>query len=195
MLIPIDTLRRIETGEVDLAFRRWTKRAAKAGGTQQTAIGVLAIDAVDAIDLDDLTEDDARRAGNRDLAELRAFLEPKPGTVYRITLRLAGADPRIALRNDTDLDPTAIADLVARLDRMDARSAAGPWTRATLELIDAHPERRAPDLAAMVGRETAPFKLDVRKLKSLGLTESFKVGYRVSPRGRMILEHLRRERP
>ena len=29
---------------------------------------------------------------------------------------------------------------------------------------------RAPDLAASVGRETQPFKLDVRKLKNLGLT-------------------------
>ena len=35
----------------------------------------------------------------------------------------------------------------------------------------------------MVGRETAPFKLDVRKLKALGLTRSFAVGYEVSPRG------------
>ena len=35
----------------------------------------------------------------------------------------------------------------------------------------------------MVGRETAPFKIDVRKLKNLGLTRSFPVGYEVSPRG------------
>ena len=35
-----------------------------------------------------------------------------------------------------------------------------------------------------MGRETAPFKADVRKLKELGLTESLEVGYRLSPRGR-----------
>jgi hypothetical protein len=35
-----------------------------------------------------------------------------------------------------------------------------------------------------MGRETALFKADVRKLKELGLTESLEVGYRLSPRGR-----------
>ena len=49
------------------------------------------------------------------------------------------------------------------------------------------PATRAPDLAASLGRETAPFKADVRKLKELGLTESLLVGYRLSPRGRAYL--------
>lgn len=57
-----------------------------------------------------------------------------------------------------------------------------------LDLIAAHPGRRAPDLAAELGRETLPFKADVRKLKALGLTESLKVGYRLSPRGRALLD-------
>ena len=45
---------------------------------------------------------------------------------------------------------------------------------------------RAPDLAAQVGRETADFKKDVRKLKELGLTESLDIGYRLSPRGQAV---------
>ena len=53
----------------------------------------------------------------------------------------------------------------------------------TLDLIRAHPQRRAPDLAGMKGRETAPFKIDVRKLKGMGLTISHLVGYELSPRG------------
>ncbi len=53
-----------------------------------------------------------------------------------------------------------------------------------LELIAENPGVRAPDLAARMGRETLPFKRDVRKLKELGLTESLEVGYRLSPRGR-----------
>ena len=57
----------------------------------------------------------------------------------------------------------------------------------TLALIASRPEVRAEDLAAMVGREKPPFKLDVRKLKNLGLTESLRVGYRLSPRGRSYL--------
>ena len=53
---------------------------------------------------------------------------------------------------------------------------------------DRRPARlRAPDLAASLGRETLPFKRDVRKLKELGLTESLEVGYRLSPRGRAYL--------
>ena len=56
-----------------------------------------------------------------------------------------------------------------------------------LGLIAERPGTRAPDLAASLGRETAPFKADVRKLKELGLTESLLVGYRLSPRGRAYL--------
>jgi hypothetical protein len=49
---------------------------------------------------------------------------------------------------------------------------------------------RAGDLAAAAGREQPAFKTDVRKLKELGLTESLEVGYRLSPRGRALLERL-----
>jgi hypothetical protein len=54
---------------------------------------------------------------------------------------------------------------------------------------------RAADLAASVGRETQPFKRDVRKLKELGLTESLERGYRLSPRGRAVLDALGARRP
>jgi len=60
-----------------------------------------------------------------------------------------------------------------------------------LELIAQRPATRAPDLAASLGRETAPFKTDVRKLKELGLTESLDVGYRLSPRGEAYLRRTR----
>ena len=39
----------------------------------------------------------------------------------------------------------------------------------------------------MLDREKEPFKLDVRKLKNLGLTLSLSVGYRISPRGAAYL--------
>ena len=38
----------------------------------------------------------------------------------------------------------------------------------------------------------APFKLDVRKLKALGLTRSFAVGYEISPRGSSYLGKTKR---
>lgn len=45
-------------------------------------------------------------------------------------------------------------------------------------------------LAEMTGRETQTFKLDVRKLKNLGLTHSFRIGYRLSARGEAYLAHI-----
>jgi hypothetical protein len=82
-------------------------------------------------------------------------------------------------------------DIQRRLDRLDRASTHGPWTRAVLETIAANPAVRAPDLAAGFGRETQPFKRDVRKLKELGLTISLDVGYRLSPRGEAYLAAVR----
>ncbi len=56
-----------------------------------------------------------------------------------------------------------------------------------MALIAERPGVRAPDLAVSLGRETQPFKIDVRKLKELGLTRSLEVGYEISPRGRAYL--------
>jgi hypothetical protein len=84
-------------------------------------------------------------------------------------------------------DEEEMTDLTRRLQRLDASSGHGPWTRETLALIAGNPGVRAEDLAASVGREKMPFKLDVRKLKEMGLTESLRVGYRLSPRGESLL--------
>ena len=54
-------------------------------------------------------------------------------------------------------------------------------------MIDAHPGVRAGDLCAQVGQERDLFKVNVRKLKALGLTESLGTGYRLSPQGRALL--------
>jgi hypothetical protein len=51
---------------------------------------------------------------------------------------------------------------------------------------------RAGDIAEKLGRERDPFKLDVRKLKNLGLTLSLEVGYRLSPRGEAYVRRTRR---
>jgi len=37
-------------------------------------------------------------------------------------------------------------------------------------------------------RETRFFKTDVRKLKKLGLTRSYEVGYDLTPRGKTVLK-------
>ena len=180
MLFRLDELRRIQEGEITLAFRRWRRPTVKAGGTLRTKAGVLAIDSVEPIGEEDVTDEDARRAGAPDRETLLAGLRPE-GRLHRVEFRLAGPDPRIALRERSEVSPAERAEIDARLD---AASRHGPWTSAVLRLIAERPGTRAPDLAASFGRETAPFKADVRKLKELGLTESLEVGYRLSPRGR-----------
>jgi hypothetical protein len=152
---------------------------------------MLEILAVDRIELADVTEDDARRSGARDRDQVIAELTAKPeGDCYRVRLRYAGDDPRLALRADDRLSDRDLAQLTAKLDRLDRAAPGGPWTRATLRLIAERPHVRAPDLAASVGRDTAPFKTDVRKLKALGLTISHSPGYELSPRGQALLKHL-----
>ena len=191
MLFKLETLRGISAGEVTLAFRRWRRPTVRAGGTLRTRAGVLAIESVEPIEEDAISDADARRAGATGRADLIARLRPE-GTLYRIEFRLAGPDPRIALRERADLDDDERSALDARLARLDAASRHGPWTAKVLDLIAQRPATRAPELAAELGRETAPFKADVRKLKELGLTESLERGYRLSPRGQAYLTPPRR---
>ncbi len=181
MLFKAPVLKAIAEGKVDLAFRRWRKPTVKAGGTLHTPAGLLAIDAVDVIAPDAVTEQDAGRAGYASAAAALADLEGE-APLHRIAFRLVGEDPRKALRLDASIG--ALDEVEARLTRLDAKTS---WTGAVLELIAANPGVRAPDLAARLGRETLPFKADVRKLKALGLTESLEVGYRLSPRGQALL--------
>jgi hypothetical protein len=85
---------------------------------------------------------------------------------------------------------TELQTLRERLRRLDAR-ATEPWTFRVLELIETHPALRAADLCKKAEQERVPFKINVRKLKALGLTESLEVGYRLSPRGRALLQAIR----
>ena len=62
--------------------------------------------------------------------------------------------------------------------------------RQTLRLIARYPAVVSTELARHAGKERMVFKVDVRKLKELGLTESLEVGYRLSPRGEAVLRSL-----
>jgi hypothetical protein len=172
----------IAAGTVTLLFRRWEQPRVRPGGTQRTPVGVLEFTAVEPVAVSRLTAADARAAGFPTVATLRAA-QVGDGKLYRISVRLAGADPRVALRERATFDDGERELIAARLARLDAASHRGPWTATVLDLIAQNPGVRAPDLAAGLGLETLPFKRDVRKLKELGLTESLEVGYRLSPRG------------
>ncbi len=188
MLIRPAELRAIHEGTVDLAFRRWDRPRLLVGTRMRTAIGLVEVTSVDEVADDAIGEDDARRAGSASLDELLAFLAKRPDRpVFRIGLRYAGEDPRVALREDDAVDAAERARIAARLERLDRASTRGPWTAETLAIIGRRPEVRAADLAEELGVERLVFKRDVRKLKELGLTESLEVGYRLSPRGLAFL--------
>jgi hypothetical protein len=180
----------IADGTMTLTFRRWKRSQAKVGNRYRTPGGFIDVDAVDVVGEDDITDGEARRAGFASAAELIADLPPPPGgPVYRIAFHHADvADPRAELAASADLTPADVLEIDRRLDRLDRASSHGPWTGATLRIIEARPERRAADLAAALGRARDPFKVDVRKLKNLGLTLSLEVGYRLSPRGVAYLQ-------
>jgi hypothetical protein len=181
VLFPLRDLNGIADGTIDLAFRRWDKPRVKPGGSQRTRIGLIAFDSVKKVSR--VSDKDARRAGYATAEAMQDAWANKEGDLYRIELHLAGPDPRTVLRDQIPT-PEELEAIHARLQRM------GEWTYEYLQTIAEQPGIRAPDLAAQYGRETHPFKLDVRKLKELGLTESLRIGYRLSPRGHAVLKTL-----
>lgn len=177
----------IRSGAVTLAFRRWHRPTVRAGGTLLTAVGELGIASVTLVTLDQISGADARRAGydSRDVL-LAELLRRDEGDLYRVELGPLRPDPRIRLRESpaTGADSDA---LLERLRRWDFRASDGPWTLRTLEVLSTHPGVRAGNVCRLLGQEREPFKVNVRKLKNLGLTESLETGYRLSIRGKALL--------
>ncbi|MDF5751590.1 hypothetical protein [Spongiactinospora sp. TRM90649] len=167
----------LRNGTITVAFRRWKRRQASAGGRYRTGDGGIAeVTALSVVE--EIGEDDARAAGYPGVAELLADLRGE-GAIYRLELRLVDEpDPREELANDERVD---VAEIDRRLARM------GAWARPTLELIARRPGVRAGDLAPEVGLDKDRFKVGVRRLKELGLTLSLETGYRISPRGHAYL--------
>lgn len=180
----------IRDGSITVTFRRWKRRQAVPGRAYRTPAGRIEVTAVDVVDEAEVTDREARASGYASASALLADLRGTPDLpIYRIRFRhLDEPDPRDELAADAALDEAARAALDARLDRLDRASRHGPWTRQVLALIASRPAVRAGDLADELGRERLDFKVDVRKLKALGLTRSLPVGYELSPRGRAYLD-------
>ena len=128
--------------------------------------------------------------GSRD-ALLKHLFPARAGdpaaTVFEVRFHYL-PDPRTPVADvSADIAEGALSGLLGRLCNMDSRSRAGPWTGATLALIDANPRVAASRLAPRLGMETAPFKSNVRKLKALGLTISHDTGYTLTALGTRVL--------
>jgi hypothetical protein len=192
MLFTADAWPGLADGSITVTIRTWTRPQAKTGGRYRVAGLLLEATDVRQVRVDDLTEADALAAGERTLQQLLARLgHPDPDrALWRVQFHCVGRDDRAERREHDDLTADEIVALRVRLDRLDARSPAGPWTRTTLRLIEKYPGVVSTALARHAQQERPAFKINVRKLKEMGLTESLDVGYRLSPRGAALLRSL-----
>jgi hypothetical protein len=179
----------IWNGTITVVFRRWRAPQVTAGGIYRTPAGRLCVDEVEIVKPSRIRLKDAKAAGYASVTAVREDLRGDPADpVYLLRVHpVDDPDPRELLAADDQLGPADVEGIRVRLDRLDRASSYGAWAMETLTIIAQNPEVRAPDLAASLGRDTLPFKLDVRKLKNLGLTRSFPIGYRLSERGAAYL--------
>ncbi|MCP8883418.1 hypothetical protein NIM87_07905 [Devosia sp. XJ19-1] len=93
MLLKRDLLELIKAGKVDLIFRRWNRPTVKPGGTLKTKVGLLAIKSVTDTTPDAVTDAEAQRAGFKDVADFRRWLDTmKQGSLFqRIEVGYIGA--------------------------------------------------------------------------------------------------------
>lgn len=180
----------VAAGRVTLTVRLWTRPQVKVGGRYNVGPVEIEVDDIELIPFGALTDEDIARTGTSDREAVRkraAHAGPiaDDTLVYRIELHVVGK------RRDPAAQPAdakTVAAVIAKLDGMDARSRTGAWTRPTLRLIGNHPGTVSTELAAAMNRPRPEFKVDVRKLKALGLTESLEVGYRLTRLGRAVVK-------
>ncbi len=192
MLFTADAWPGIADGSITVTVRTWSRPQAKSGGRYRVAGMLLEATDVRQVAVGELTEVDAVAAGEGTLDRLLVRLGSPAADqmVWRVEFRYAGRDDRAERREQAELTADEVAALRVRLDRLDARSPTGPWTRSTLRLIEKYPGVVSTALARHAGQERPAFKINVRKLKELGLTESLDVGYRLSPRGEVLLRSI-----
>ena len=187
MIFKVHQLKEIKGGTITVAFRRWEKANVKKGSTMKTAVGVIRVTDVEQIKENSITKADATKAGYESVNSLlKALNKIASGSVYKVKLKYESEDPRIELREKTDLADEDFKKLMAKLDRLD--KTRGPWVLIVMKLIKRYPERRAGDLAEIMKMDKLDFKVNVRKLKNLGLTISHEIGYSLSPLGDVVLD-------
>lgn len=195
MIFKLSHLEGIKAGKITLAFRKWKKLAVHKGSRIKTEMAVIEIEDISEIALTDITKRDSVNAGFESLEDLLETLNGiEEGMVYKIKVRYYSEDPRIALREHTALTEKDLQLLKSKLERLDNYSKEGKWTLAVLKAIRDNPKLRAKDLARRMDKEMDWLKINIRKLKNLGLTISHEVGYTISPLGEFILKKLDKQK-
>jgi hypothetical protein len=198
MLFTADAHAGLASGAITVTYRVWARPQVRVGGIYRvggrhlkTDIW-LEVDAIDRVPVGSIGVAETGRAGHSDRTALVAALRRRDPElaettmVYRIGFHRVAAPLRPDLAEAGELTPEEVADIRRRLQRLERNRP--PWTMTALGLIRDHPEVVSTDLAARIDQERFAFKDDVRRLKRLGLTESLRVGYRLSPRGRAFMD-------
>ena len=179
----------IKSGEITLAFRKWQKVSVKSGSLSHTSVGLVEIRKIETVNENEIAEEDALNAGFADKTQLlKSFTHNSTGTIFKISVRYHSADPRIKLREQTELSEQQFTDLKKRLERLDNHSKQGHWTEKILLTIKDNPNLHSIGIAKLTGFEKEWLKLNIRKLKNLGLTISHNVGYELSPLGKTFVD-------
>jgi hypothetical protein len=182
----------IKAKKIETAIRKWTKPTVKENGTLITPAGQLRITSVKKISYNEITDNEIIQAGYSGRGELDAELSHKnTGEIYKITFRLEGEDPRIELRQNSNITPDELATLQKKLQALEARTMVKGWSMRILEAVNNLPGLYAIQYANKLGYEKMWFKLQIRKLKNLGLTISLENGYEISPRGKAFLDSVK----
>ena len=183
----------IAAGTITTTYRAWSSARVKVGNTYRlNAEGVVAVDEVMETLAAKITDTEAQACGFASRNELLGQLF-RPGrgdpeaTVFRIRFHYRSAARDAMADVSANVSTQQLHELIVRLQKMDARSRAGPWTGATLALIHANPQVAASRLAPQLHMETPQFKGNVCKLKELGLTISYETGYAVTSLGARVL--------
>lgn len=183
---------RVASGEITVTWRLWKYAHVKAGRLYATGFpfgGSIFVEDVREMRAADVTDADAHEAGHADAAALIEYArshtgrEVTPDTVlYCVRFRYDSQDP--------PKPAYSLEEVTKRVARLDAASRRGPWTLATLRLIEENPGVVSRFLAPQIGMERDDFKVNVRKLKNLGLTLSLPVGYELTELGQAYLDSL-----
>ena len=182
---------RIRSGEITCTVRIWQRPHVKVGGRYSLGGGAIVVDEVHETRLEDITTALARRCGFPSLVDLVKTAKHGAGErVFVIDFHYDGKTGARPKPETGAVSAEELAELVQRLAAMDRRSKVGEWTLATLRAIEARPGVLAAKLARSLGRPRDEFKRDVRKLKTLGLTFSLEIGYRLTPKGEALLASL-----
>ena len=188
---------RVANGDITVTWRLWKYAHVKAGKVYATNFpfgGSIVVEDVREVPAGEITDADALEVGQPDASSLIEYARSHTGRevssetlLYRVRFHFDPLDPP---KPEYSLDEVA-----KRLDRLDKASRTGPWTLSTLRLIEENPGVVSRELAPQMDMARADFKLNVRKLKALGLTLSLTVGYELTELGLSYLDSVDSEEP